>query len=171
MPNVRQTGFRTTTLREIFACGICIIGPLQLSIHVVQNAKVALGQEKQRTLPFKIMHAFRWSCPRATFASQHGGFVPREWKAAKGPFSSRNPNAINDCNPESKFQWQGIQNPVPEIQSPRREIQNPILSWPILAIRLSGKTTTIRIKTSPISFVALFVACRLHFKKLRVEVA
>ena len=26
---------------------------------------------------------FCWSCPSATFASQHGGFVPREWKAAK----------------------------------------------------------------------------------------
>ena len=23
-------------------------------------------------------------CPSATFASQHGGFVPREWQAAKG---------------------------------------------------------------------------------------
>ena len=24
------------------------------------------------------------SCPSATFASQHAGFVPREWQAAKG---------------------------------------------------------------------------------------
>ena len=46
------------------------------------NAKVALGQETQRKLPFKIMYAFYWSCPSATFPSQHGGFVPREWKAA-----------------------------------------------------------------------------------------
>ena len=43
-----------------------------------------LGQDKQRKLPFKIMYAFFWSCPSATFASQHGGFVPRKWKAAKG---------------------------------------------------------------------------------------
>ena len=49
-------------------------------------AKVALGQDKQRKLPFKIMSAFCWFCPSATFASQHGGFVPREWKAAKGLF-------------------------------------------------------------------------------------
>ena len=48
------------------------------------DAKVALGQDKQKQLPFKIMFAFCWSCPSATFASQHGGFVPREWKAAKG---------------------------------------------------------------------------------------
>ena len=36
----------------------CAIGPLQLTIHVVQNryaghAKVALGQDKQKKLPFK----------------------------------------------------------------------------------------------------------------------
>ena len=53
------------------------------------DAKVALGQDKQRKLPFlngtgslkfKIMYAFYWSCPSATF----GGFLPREWQAAKG---------------------------------------------------------------------------------------
>ena len=34
------------------------------------------------------MCAFCWSYPSATFASQHhGGFVSREWKAAKGPIS------------------------------------------------------------------------------------
>ena len=27
------------------------------------------------------------SCPSATFALQHGGFVPREWLAAKGLFT------------------------------------------------------------------------------------
>ena len=41
--------------------------------------KVALGQDKQRKLPFKIMSAFCWSYPSATF----GGFVPREWQAPK----------------------------------------------------------------------------------------
>ena len=50
------------------------------------DAKVALGQDKQRKLPFKIMYAFCWSCLSATFASQHGGFVPREWQATKGLF-------------------------------------------------------------------------------------
>ena len=50
------------------------------------DAKVVLKQDKQRRLPFKIMYAFYWSCPSATFASQRGGFVPREWQAAKGLF-------------------------------------------------------------------------------------
>ena len=39
-------------------------------------------------LPFKTMYAFCWSCPSATFASQHGGFVPREWQATKGLFET-----------------------------------------------------------------------------------
>ena len=65
------------------------IGPLQPAIHVVQNlpcwrAKVALGQDKQRKLPFQIMYVFCLSCPGATFALQRGGFVPRESLAAKG---------------------------------------------------------------------------------------
>ena len=47
--------------------------------------KVALGQDKQRKLPFQIMHVFCLSCPSATFALQRGGFIPREWLAAKGP--------------------------------------------------------------------------------------
>ena len=47
------------------------------------RAKVALGQDKQRKLPFKIMHVFCLSCPSATFALQLGGFVPGEWLAAK----------------------------------------------------------------------------------------
>ena len=63
-------------------------GPLQLAIYVVQKppcwrAKVALGQDKQKKLPFKIMCSFCLSCPSATFACQHGSFVPREWLAAK----------------------------------------------------------------------------------------
>ena len=48
------------------------------------RAKVALGEHKKRKLPFKIMSAFCWSCASATFALQYGGFVPREWLAAKG---------------------------------------------------------------------------------------
>ena len=48
------------------------------------DAKVTLGQDKQRKLPVKIMYAFFWSSPSATFASQHGGFVPHECQAAKG---------------------------------------------------------------------------------------
>ena len=48
------------------------------------RAKVALGQDKQRKLPFKIMYVFCLSCPSATFALQRGGFAPREWLDAKG---------------------------------------------------------------------------------------
>ena len=54
------------------------------------DAKVALGQDKQRKLPFKIMYAFCSSCLSANFASQHGGFVPRVWQAAKGLYLSFN---------------------------------------------------------------------------------
>ena len=64
------------------------IGTLLLAIRVVQNhragEKVALGPDKQRELPFKIMFVFCLSCSSATFALQHGGFVPSEWLAAKG---------------------------------------------------------------------------------------
>ena len=48
------------------------------------RAKVTLGQDKQRKLPFKIMYVFCLSCPSATFAVQRGGFAPREWLDAKG---------------------------------------------------------------------------------------
>ena len=50
------------------------------------RAKVALGQDKQRKLPFQIMYVFCLSCPSATFALQRGSFVRREWPAAKGLF-------------------------------------------------------------------------------------
>ena len=33
------------------------------------------------------MNVFGLSCPSATFALQHGGFVPSEWLAAKGYYS------------------------------------------------------------------------------------
>ena len=45
------------------------------------RAKVTLGQDKQRKLPFKIMYALYLSCPSAL---QHGGFVPHEWLVTKG---------------------------------------------------------------------------------------
>ena len=48
------------------------------------DAKVALGQDKQKACIILNGNFLCLSCPSATFASQHGGFVPREWKAAKG---------------------------------------------------------------------------------------
>ena len=54
--------------------------------HSRWTAKVALEDGKQRKFPFKIMYAFSLSCPGATFALPHVGFVPREWLAAKGLF-------------------------------------------------------------------------------------
>ena len=57
------------------------------------RAKVALGQDKQRKLPFTVIYApvyvFCLSCPNATFALQRGGFVPREELAAKGLFKAQ----------------------------------------------------------------------------------
>ena len=63
------------------------------------DAKVALWQDEQRKWPFKIMYAFCCSCPSATFASQHGGFVPHERKAAKGYWSR-----ITNRKPDPRFQ-------------------------------------------------------------------
>ena len=64
------------------------MGTLLLAIRVVQNRrageKVALGPDKQSELPFKIMFVSCLSCSSATSVLQHGGFVPREWLAAKG---------------------------------------------------------------------------------------
>ena len=48
------------------------------------DAKVALGQDQQQADIILNGNCFCLSCPSATFASQHGGFVPREWKPSKG---------------------------------------------------------------------------------------
>ena len=39
------------------------------------RAKVALGQDKQRQLPFQIIYVFCLSCPSANLTLQRGGFV------------------------------------------------------------------------------------------------
>ena len=46
------------------------------------RAKVALGQDKQKTYIILNGNFLCLSCPSVTFALQHGGFVPREWLAA-----------------------------------------------------------------------------------------
>ena len=81
------------------------LGPLQLAYSrgikpPYWRAKVPLGQDKQRKLPFKIMYAFYLSCPSATFALQHGGFAPRELLAAKGQ--------LIDCYSYLEEAWQYI---------------------------------------------------------------
>ena len=43
-------------------------------------------------------------------------------------YGSRNLDPTNNCNPDSKFHWQRIQNPVPGIQNTRRIIRNPGMS-------------------------------------------
>ena len=64
------------------------IGPLQLAIHVVQNRHA--GEQKSqwdktnKTYMIWNGNFLCLSCPGATFALQRGGFVPREWLAAKG---------------------------------------------------------------------------------------
>ena len=59
------------------------IGPLQLAIHVVQNCHAG---EQQKAYIILNGNFLCLSCPRATFALQYSGFVPREWLAAKGLF-------------------------------------------------------------------------------------
>ena len=44
-------------------------------------------------------------------------------------YGSRNLDPTNNCNPDSKFHWQRIQNPVPGIQNTRRKIRNQGMSW------------------------------------------
>ena len=52
------------------------------------RAKVALGQDKQKTYYIILNGNFLClSCPSATFALQHGGFVPREWLGPIRPCS------------------------------------------------------------------------------------
>ena len=63
--------------------------------HVKMYRKRArLLSSHPRTLHSSFIHSFiqgnnhfpfYLSCLSATFALQHGGFVPREWLAAKGP--------------------------------------------------------------------------------------
>ena len=48
------------------------------------RAKVTLGQDKQKIYIIWHGNFICLSCPSASFALQHGGFVPREWLAAKG---------------------------------------------------------------------------------------
>ena len=59
------------------------------------RAKVALGQDKQKKLPFKIMYVFCLSCPSANFALPRGSFVPREWQAAKGLLCAKFSSIVN----------------------------------------------------------------------------
>ena len=40
-----------------------------------------MGQDQQKAHIILNGNFFCLSCPSATFASQHGGFVPREWHA------------------------------------------------------------------------------------------
>ena len=44
-------------------------------------------------------------------------------------YGSRNLDPTNNCNPDSKFHWQRIHNPVPGIQNTRHIIRNPGMSW------------------------------------------
>ena len=46
-------------------------------------ARISMGKTNKEN--FKL-YVFCLSCPSATFALQRGGFVPREWLAAKGLF-------------------------------------------------------------------------------------
>ena len=60
------------------------------------------------------MYVFRLSCPSAAFPFQRGGFVPREWLAAKGLFSGVSSweiliGAIGKCYKEEVvFDWSAV---------------------------------------------------------------
>ena len=60
------------------------IGPLQLAIHVVQNRQAGEQKshwdktKKQKTEIILNGNFLCLSCPSATFALQHGGFVTGE---------------------------------------------------------------------------------------------
>ena len=87
---------------------------LQLAIHVVQNRrageKVTLGPDKQRKVPFKIMFVSCLSCTGATFALQHGGFVPREGLPAKGQLVKWNLSYLECwCYKGLQVQVRGVQ--------------------------------------------------------------
>ena len=65
-----------------------IIGPLQLAIRVVQNRRA--GEQKSHCRDkinkenYHLKFCMSFVClALATFALQHGGFVPREWLAAR----------------------------------------------------------------------------------------
>ena len=48
------------------------------------ESKSRTGTDKLKTYVILNGNFLSLSCPSATFALQHGGFVPREWLAAKG---------------------------------------------------------------------------------------
>lgn len=52
------------------------------------RGKVAFGQEKQKAHIILNSNFLCLSCPSATFALQHSGFVLREWQATKGLFEN-----------------------------------------------------------------------------------
>ena len=58
------------------------------------RAKAALRQDKQKTYIILNGNFPCLSCPSATFSLQHGGFVPREWLAAKGLLKNNEMDSI-----------------------------------------------------------------------------
>ena len=63
---------------------------MQLVIHVVQNRlneeQKSHWEKTNKEIYLLKLCVFCLSCASATFALQRGGFVPREWLAAKGLF-------------------------------------------------------------------------------------
>ena len=64
--------------------------PFELAIQVLQNRRAGEQKsqwDKSKNAYFIVNSNFLClSCPGATFALQHGNFVPPEWLAAKGLF-------------------------------------------------------------------------------------
>ena len=104
-----QNSHRDYVIERNFGSGLrvwrTLLGTLEIRI---QNPKIFV---------FEIQNMGNFSC---------GVQNPGLWNLEYG---SRNLDATNNCNPNSKFHWQRIQNPVPGIQNTRRKIRNQGMSW------------------------------------------
>ena len=104
-----QNSHRDYVIERNFGSGLrvwrTLLGTLEIRI---QNPKIFV---------FEIQNMGNFSC---------GVQNPGLWNLEYG---SRNLDPTNNCNPDSKFHWQRIQNPVPGIQNTRRKIRNQGMSW------------------------------------------
>ena len=67
---LQYTEVNTKRFRKFTVNTYLLIPSAEVTLELAYwDANMALGQDKQRKLPYKTMHAFRWSCPNATFAS------------------------------------------------------------------------------------------------------
>ena len=71
-----------------------------------------LGHGKQKASIILNGNFLRLSCPSATFALQHCGFVPREWQATKGLFRLPSYDVFKSPFHDSNEHFRGYQAPA-----------------------------------------------------------